>query len=243
MIGSLLKDREQHTRRFGMKKKDRWGREWHCQVDRNAVRNRDNEPSFAHVGIPTLGGRYKPVVDIPPKYLKKQDPEEPTMMNVDLDLWERDLRAAAVHWQDAMRDWAKKMYPNTFGEALANPPAELLQVSGPMPLPVEFVHAMKAGNKWVLGIPKPDGSYYPRPKWATDELMERYHALMQSYWSPGTENGELPRVDLSKYADEEGDEDAVTVAVGVDEDSEDYSDEDLEEAIARPVRSQSRRKR
>lgn len=82
------------------------------------------------------------------------------------------------------------------GEALRNPPIDLLVETGPGPAPIEIVEAMDAGNKWALGLST------QRPKWVTDDMLDRVAALTRStgYRESG---GRVGDVDATKYLDEE----------------------------------------
>lgn len=214
--GKILKDREQWQRRRSMVKQDQWGRRWHCEVDMF-------DPGLTFCGVPTLDGRYKPPpVDIPSKYFKRQDPDEPLTLKIDVRQWRRDTMAAIAQWNSRLGELARLMYPNDFGQVLANPTSELLRQAGPMPIPVEFIEAIEAGNKWVLGIPRADGTAYPRPPWATDELMERYQVLRRSHWSVDGVAADRP-VDATKYADVEDETSAGVVGVSEEDEAETVS--------------------
>lgn len=110
--------------------------------------------------------------------------------------WRQAFSVRDAEWKDAMRENAKKMYPSNVGEALRNPPIDLLVETGPGPAPVEIVEAMEAGNKWALGLST------QRPKWVTDDMLDRVAALTRStgYRESG---GRVSDVDATKYLDEE----------------------------------------
>lgn len=110
--------------------------------------------------------------------------------------WRQAISTRDAEWKDAMRENAKKMYPSNVGEALRNPPIDLLVETGPGPAPVEIVEAMEAGNKWALGLST------QRPKWVTDDMLDRVAALTRStgYRESG---GRVSDVDATKYLDEE----------------------------------------
>lgn len=204
----FMQDREQHTRRKSVQKIDDYGRIWHCEVDLF-------DEQFSHCGIPTLDGKYRPPIDIPVKYMKKHDPKQPFRFVLNIALWKRDWAARMVEWRARLAEAAQQMYPNNYGAMLTDPSPELLREVGSMPIPLEFIEAIEVGNKWALGIPRSDGTYYPRPKWATDDLMARYALLKQSYWAvDAAEGAEFAAPDPAKYADEDDD----TVPTVVDDD-------------------------
>jgi hypothetical protein len=205
---SFMQDREQADRRRSIKRKDDYGRVWHCVID-------VHDDRMGHCGPPTLDGKYLPPIDIPLKYLKKLDPEDQFRQVIDIARWKADWRDRMVTWKARLVELAQIMYPNDFGEKVENPTADLLREAGPMPIPLEFIEAIEVGNKWALGIPKADGTYYKRPSWASDELWARYQLLKQSFWMAGQDAGAMRQADPSMYPDEEDEvEAAEPVAVG-----------------------------
>ena len=75
----------------------------------------------------------------------------------------------------------------------------LLQMAGIAPQHIDIVRAMKAGNKWALGIAKPDGTPYPMPPWA-DPLVASWRIV--ETW--GGVDGELA-FDAGAFPDVEDD--------------------------------------
>lgn len=219
---SFMQDREQADRRRSIKRKDDFGRIWHCVID-------IHDDRMGHCGPPTLAGKYRPPIDIPLKYLKKLDPDDQFRQVIDFARWKADWRDRMVTWKARLVELAQIMYPNDFGEKVESPTPDLLREVGPMPIPLEFIEAMEVGNKWALGIPKPDGTYYKRPSWATDDLWGRYQMLKQSFWMAGdSDTGGARKADPSMYPDE--DDVAEPVAVGAAA----YADDDEETVAPKP---------
>lgn len=75
----------------------------------------------------------------------------------------RDIEEANADWDLALREYARKNYGTKAPEAIANPPADLLDLVGPRPKERrEPWEAAMQGNKWVLGLaPK-------KPEWAKE---------------------------------------------------------------------------
>ncbi len=207
---TVLQKREQNTRRRAMKKRDHADRIWHCVVD-------IEDELSGHCAVPTLDGKYLPPIDIPYKYLKNVDREDPFHMMINFAQWKADWRERMVQWKSRLVAVAKHMYPNDWGHHMKRPTAQMLEEAGPRPIPVEFIEACEVGNRWALGIPKADGTYYPRPKWATDDLWAQYQLLRQSFWI-AEGDGAFPEPDASKYLDEE--DESAAVADVVDENEE-----------------------
>jgi hypothetical protein len=197
---TVLKQREQAKRRRAMKKLDDFGRVWNCETDIE-----DETSGWINA---TLDGKYNAPTDIPRKYMKKGDPTNVFRMVINFAQWKADWRERMTEWSARLTELAQSMYPNDFGMHLANPTPDLLRMAGPMPIPLEFIEAMEVGNKWALGIPKADGTFYPRPKWATDELWAKYQLLKQSFWTVSEQDG-FGVPDPSKYADEEDESEQV----------------------------------
>lgn len=75
----------------------------------------------------------------------------------------RDLVEAKAEWDHQLRDYARKNYGTKAHEAIANPPADLLDLVGPPPAePREPWEAAMQGNKWVLGLSP------SKPEWARE---------------------------------------------------------------------------
>lgn len=210
MAGKVLQHREQHTLYRAIKRRDIHGRIWNCQF------HVDDEKS-GNAGTPMLDGQYSPPIDIPLKYLKHTNPDDPFLQPIDFAQWKMDWRERMRTWRERLAMIAKAMYPNDWGAHVASPTPQMIEEAGARPIPLQFIEAIEVGNKWALGTPKPDGTYYPRPSWATDELWGQYMLLRQSFWLVDGDKA-FPEPTPDQYPDE-GDEEAAEVE-SVDEDEE-----------------------
>lgn len=73
----------------------------------------------------------------------------------------RDIVTANEEWDTQLRSYARKSYGTKAPEAIANPPADLLDMVGPKPREMrEPWEAAMQGNKWILGLST------AKPTWA-----------------------------------------------------------------------------
>jgi hypothetical protein len=79
----------------------------------------------------------------------------------------RDIAEANENWESQLRDYARKNYGTKAPEAIANPPADLLDLVGPRPRERrEPWEAALTGNKYVLGLST------NKPDWAKEFFPE-----------------------------------------------------------------------
>ena len=192
---------------------DQHGREYSAEIDTDAL---------APVG-PIMPRNFKQPVPTPSKYIKPI-PGRLNEIKIDYEAWKRDVAAGEYVRTLKMRKLAEDMYGSQFGNAMKDPPPELLAKVGPGPIPIEFVLAMESGqSKWALGLRKADGSYYPKPKWVTPELEDRLLASLKQVWS-GEEAflGGLPSANPGQFVDDEEEtvESAVSAFADAMEDEE-----------------------
>lgn len=156
----------------GMVGHDQFGRAWDLEIDLNI-------DTMTWVGPPLLKD-CRPPVDIPQNFVKPVVENRRIVLGrvyCDFAAWRTEQLTLGRYWRQALLDRAKQMYPNSYGEAVKNPPRDLLIEAGPAPMPHEIIEACAAGNKWALGIRKPDGTFYHRPNWVTDDMLDRIAAL------------------------------------------------------------------
>jgi len=189
--------REQWEKRRSQILVDQHGREYSAEVDTDAL---------APVG-PIMPRNFKQPVPTPSKYV---EPVRGRMneVRINYEAWKRDIAAGEYARTLKMRKLAEDMYGSQFGKAMQDPPPELLAKVGPGPLPIECVMAMESGqSKWALGLRKPDGSYYPKPKWVTGDIEERMLSALRQIWSYDEAfAGGLPVAAPGQFADDEEDE-------------------------------------
>lgn len=184
--------------------KDQHGRTWEMEVD----------PRTMSWTAPPILKDCRPPIPGAQHYLEHvvNEYKEPVMGQcyVNYPRWRKDILQRLLEWEDGLREVAKKMYPNSFGDALRDPPRDLLVEVGPGPIPVEFIEAMEAGNSWALGKTQPNGQPFPRPRWVTESMLDRASALRRT---TGFRDVSRPTTfDATKYFDDE--EDADPLAVG-----------------------------
>lgn len=74
-------------------------------------------------------------------------------VEIDYDRWEQKIVERNAQRMEQLRTVVQNMPNVNVPEVLKNPPKELLEYIGPEAFPpVEFIRAMRAGNKWALGL-------------------------------------------------------------------------------------------
>lgn len=153
---------------------------------------------------------FTPPYPIPPTVIEPH-PKRQGQVVINYPKWKAEMRRSHRAYQERLTEIAKKLYPNSAGEAMRNPDPMLRAEAGVRPFPVEFIEAQEAGNKWALGIRKPDGTRYAKPGWA-DTIVAALDDLYISRWS-ADEDPNTP-VDPAKYPDAEEDAEPVLTGVG-----------------------------
>jgi len=194
MLGSTVRERMFHERVVPAVLQDQHGRHWSTQLDQATL----------HPATPiTPDGWDAPFAMLypPTKYLTFPKAAF-GRLTIDYDRWLIDAADAEKEY----RNWLLQVARTQFGAAalqkIQENDADLRRLAGPPPASMEFIKAMKAGNKWALGLLRPDGARYPMPPWAAsivDTLMP-----IESWDGTGIETA----VDASAYPDVE-DEDAL----------------------------------
>lgn len=190
---TLVPTRQQHERRQSSLWTDQHGREWHCEIDISSQRP---------VSIPTPTGGFKPPIATPEKYLKPH-PKSFGRFVIDYAQWKMDLMERESERTRTLIGLAEAMFGEKAPSALEAPPPSLLNKVGAGPLPIEFVMAMEAGNKWALGLRRTDGTLYPQPSWVTADLLRRWKAATRTVWSQNDAYGEgIPTATKNQFYDE-----------------------------------------
>jgi hypothetical protein len=139
--------------------RDQWDRPYHAPVEKET-----GDPCGP------LSPRFTAPVYPPDAYIRIPGANvEPGRIHIDLERWEEDLQARHDEVDEELSRWAVTLYGAKAPEAIRRPPAELLSFVSNKErlLPVEIVQAMRAGNRWVLGLTHPEsGLPYPMPEWA-----------------------------------------------------------------------------
>lgn len=211
------REKDQQLQRSTKIFEDQHGREWVVTLH--------------NANMMPVGEKYlrqcRPPIPTPSKYVNVV-PNRLGKLHIDYDNWIRDIGASNLWRRERMQQIAEKSYGTAFAAVLKDPPGELLAKLGSSPIPVEFVYAMKSGeSKWALGIRKADGSYYPRPKWVTDDLWSQAQAALKQSWSSAdAQGGAIETFASGTFSDEEE-----LVAVVADEGSPFADDEEDAEPV------------
>jgi hypothetical protein len=194
---TLVPTRQQHERRQSSTWVDQHGREFHCEIDIASQRP---------VSIPTPSGGWKPPIATPEKYVKPH-PKSFGRFVIDYPQWKMDLLERESERTRSLVGLAEAMFGEKAPEALLRPPPSLIAKVGAQPLPIEFVLAMESGNKWALGLRRPDGTLYPQPGWVTEDLLRRWKASTRTIWGASDMHGEgLRTAKKGEFYDDEGPE-------------------------------------
>lgn len=175
---------------------DQFGRKWGTLLDMTA------KPAPGPVGpIAPLG--WNDPLKTPPKYLK-HGKDGMLSLYIEVDKWIADIENANEAWNQLVIDTAIEMSPADGGASLigqggADMAPALLRRVGRAPEAIEPVRALKAGNKFVLGLTD------KMPAWAEPFFRKEVKkAEAESYEFPDAE-------DEDKYGDleEEVDPEAI----------------------------------
>ena len=140
---------------------DQWGREY----------NADCERKTQHPCGP-YAARYRAPLHIPAKYIVIVDTVRAKVV-IDTHRWIADLlEEHAMYWRE-VHIWAKEkagvkaldLYDREAGRV----DPQLIPFVGTAPMPIEVIQALRAGNRWLLGLPLDNGQPAPKPKAAPRE--------------------------------------------------------------------------
>jgi hypothetical protein len=155
-------DRRQHATLM-----DKEGRKWQAVIEKDTM-----HPCGV---ISPKGWRETTGCVVPDQYKTIPDLSDPFALVIDYDKWIEDLEAAHRDYEDRMQTTAMAMDPENQGGNLYRQGIDgsvyrspsLVRIVGKPPAPIELVRAMRAGNKWSLGLINPATRRpWPRPSWA-----------------------------------------------------------------------------
>jgi len=157
-LGATIKVKGQEDWRRPATLRDQHDRPWATQINKETM-----HPCIAM----TPAGWRSPLAALTPaqKYLTVPQHEFGKVF-VDYDQWIIDWSDAAREYQNHLLQVARKEFGAAAMQRIEERDPKLRLLAGPGPAAVDFVRAMKAGNKWALGIPRADGTPYPMPAWA-----------------------------------------------------------------------------
>lgn len=219
-LSATLKVKSQADRRRPAILRDQHGRRWTTQIDTETM-----DPCIPMT--PTGWSAPLPTLVPAQKYLRTS-PAEFGVVMIDYDQWLIDLAESSREYRDHLLQVAQKHFGAAAVRAIEERDDKLRQLAGPGPAAVEYVRAMKAGNKWALGLLRKDGERYPCPPWA--EPMLDTLRVQETY--------DGSNVDLSVGADEfpdVEDDDALAVADRY-ADAELYADLDDDSPTTEPLK-------
>lgn len=149
------KELAQWERRRNHTMSDQHGRKWETTLDFIA-----NGPCG-----PINPKGWSAPLSVHTKYLKFQ-PEDASNLLIEYDRWIEDTENAWKDYDTRLYNDAIMLFGAQGPKAYREKSPELVRHTGPSPEPVELIKAARAGNKWVLGLKRQDGSDYPIPEWA-----------------------------------------------------------------------------
>jgi hypothetical protein len=197
MIGSTVRERMWADRVRMGKFRDQHGRQYSTMVDKET-----GDPAAPLTPVDFRAPF--PSLYAPAKY-QTFPPDQMGVMLIDYDRWIVDTSDAWRSYEQELMFWARKEFAGGAMRAIEEGNPKLRELAGPPPASVEFIKAMKSGNKWALGIARPDGTRYPMPPWAV-ELVDTLR-VYETYEGTGVSI----QVDPNAYPDVE-DDDAYAVA-------------------------------
>lgn len=134
---------KQAENRSGQIYTDQWGREYEVIVDHTTKK-------LAWVwAYPRFTVPHKSF--IPPQSYLRQTPKL-GQLRVDIDQWINDNAQAHQEWNAELLKVCQANNAQNALELVKNPTREILRLMGPEPMPTAFLRAMRAGNRWVLGL-------------------------------------------------------------------------------------------
>lgn len=213
-LGATIRVKSQADRRRTMIYRDQHGRKWSTEIDTDTM--------HPCVAMTPAGWRAPMPMLVPAQKYLTFTPGDFGAVTIDYDQWLIDATDANREYRDHLLETAKHHFNAGAAAAIEGRNARLLQLAGPGPAAVDFVRAMRAGNKWALGLLKPDGSRYPMPPWA-EPIVDTLRRI-ETY---GGSDVDLSAFD-GEFPDVEDDDAPVAVAARMD-DAADYLD--LEDAV------------
>ena len=186
---------------------DQWGREY----------NADCERKTQHPCGP-YAARYRAPLIPPAKYMVITDTIRARVV-VDTHRWIADLLDEHdMYWRE-VHIWAKEKAGvkalDLYNRKESRVDPQLIPFVGVAPMPIEVIQAMRAGNRWILGLPLDNGQPAPKPKAAPREhfpdaetLRERDPFRENDPWAeeggvtppPPTKNTAEPETYPHRYA-------------------------------------------
>lgn len=169
--------------------RDQHGRKWGADVE-------NPTPTIGGPPMPCgpLSARFDAPWYPPEKYLVITDPVAGEI-TIDYERMIDDAERAELEYESRKRQTAVKMYGNKGHEAVKTNDRDLLEEVGMPPESAEIAYAARAGNPWLLGLLKPDGSKYEMPEEAKPYFPEPVQKKQRGQWG-GTPASEVRQRNL-----------------------------------------------
>ena len=150
---------------------DQWGREY----------NADCERKTQHPCGP-YAARYRAPIYPPAKYIVIIDTVRAKVV-IDTHRWIADLiDEHGMYWRE-VHTWAKEKAGvkalDLYNRETGRVDPQLLAFVGIAPMPIEVIQAMRAGNRWLLGLPLDNGQPASKPKAAPREFFPDAETLRE----------------------------------------------------------------
>lgn len=211
----------QAERRTEMRWEDQHGRWYYASMD---VKTR-------LPATPLIADNWKAPI-MPPSEFFTFDPKRAGRCKVEYERWEDFAIGQQRAHDDDVREFAQKMFPNTWAREIAEGNPLLYEKAGKPPIHVELIRAAAAGNKWALGLsPKKPAYIADGGSWLTPAIEATIPTKAQR--STIARGG-----DVAKYLDDDDmdtDDDALEIAERVGAQLK-YTDLDDDTEPAPPVK-------
>lgn len=151
---------------------DQWGREWGANCEKKT--QHPCGPYAARFRAPLMpSAKYIVIVDtIRAKVV------------IDTRRWIQDLiDLHNAYWEEVevhAREIAGVRAPTLYSIENGTVEPQVARLVGKRPMPIEVIQAMRAGNPWILGLRKPDGTEYAKPAAAPRDFFPDAEQLLAS---------------------------------------------------------------
>lgn len=152
------KEKQQHETMATGIWTDQHGRRWAGMVDKETQAPLTLRPFGWAPPLPTM---------VPPQQYHAYDVQSRTF-TINYRGWLEEYADAEQEFKAFEMQVAKHHFGAAALEKIKAGDADLKRLAGSPPQNGQYIRAMAAGNKWALGLTRPDGTPYPRPSWAED---------------------------------------------------------------------------
>lgn len=115
---------------------------------------------------------FSPPIRTDQRFFRYSD-DDPSFFEIDYDALIQNLVDAHKRYNQAITVALKEAYPSNWGNLVNDPPQHIRDAVGRKPIHPKLFAAMKAGNKWALGLERPSkGKKVEVPEWAAPLMPE-----------------------------------------------------------------------